>query len=276
MFGWGVADFIQGVAIRRIGTAMAMLIRNVMTLIITISLGIFLYSVDRLKFEPYDFLVMVSSSALYVSGYLYYMRGFEHGKSSVVAPIASAYAIVTVLLSIFFNNETLSVIQWFAVIAMITGVSFVSVNLRETKSFWRQPGIKEALMALSFFGFAFYVAGFAAQSMQGEVAFLVSGFSQSVMFLTLSFVIGAKLRSLAGQPLKLFGTFIIHAILVNGAWVAYLYGAALGNISIVASVSSVFSGITAILGIAVSLERLSPTQYLGITMILGGVAVVSF
>lgn len=275
MFGWGVADFIQSVAIRRIGTAMAMLIRNVMTLAITISLGIFLYSVDRLNAEASDILVMVLSSVLYVSGYLYYMRGFEHGKASVIAPIASAYAIVTVLLSIFFNDETLSVVQSLAVAAMIAGVSLVSVNMRETKSFWNQPGIKQALTALGFFGFAFYVAGFAAQSMQGEVAFLISGFSQSVMFLTLSFVIGAKLRSLVGQSLKLYGTFVIHAVLVNGAWVTYLYGASLGNISIVASVSSVFSGITAILGIVVSLERLNPTQYLGIMMILGGVAVVS-
>lgn len=275
MFGWGVADFIQGVAIRRIGTATAMMIRNVMTLGICLTLGAILYSNDQISVTISDVIIMILSSGLYVSGYLYYMRGFEFGKASVVAPIASAYAIITVLLSIVLNDEVLSTAQIAAVVIMIAGVSLVSINLRQTSGFWRQHGVKEAFLALGFFGFAFYIAGFAAQSMRGELAFLISGLSQSIIFLILSFIIGARIGLMKTFPIQLYGVFVIHAVLVNGAWVAYLFGANLGNISIVASVSSVFSGITALLGIVITHEKLVPNQYMGILMILCGVALVS-
>jgi uncharacterized membrane protein len=275
MFCWGTADFIQGLAIRDIGTAMAMMLRNVLTLIISLSLGAALFWQGALEASTTDIFIIVLSSFVYVFGYLYYMRGFEFGKAAVVAPIASAYAIVTVLLSILFNDESVSATQAFAITLMILGVVAVSSDWREFRSIGHQAGVREASTALLFFGVAFYLAGFASQSMAGQEAFFYSALSQSIVFLVCSILIGARLRNIGAYRSVLVGTFLIHAVLVNGAWVAYLVGTSTGNISIVAPISSVFSGVTAILAIVVTHERLAASQYLGILLIMGGVFTAS-
>lgn len=275
MFCWGAADFIQGLAIRKIGTAMAMLLRNILTLIISLTLGAVLFWQGALGASTLDIFIIVLSSIVYVLGYLSYMWGFEFGKAAVVAPIASAYATVTVLLSIFFNDESVSATQALAITLMILGVITVSSDWREFRSIGRQAGVREASIALLFFGVAFYLAGFASQSMAGQEAFFYSALSQSIAFLVCSMLIGARLRRIGAYRSVLVGTFLIHAVLVNGAWVAYLVGTSIGNISIIASLSSVFSGVTAILAIVVAHERLAASQYLGILLIMGGVFTAS-
>jgi uncharacterized membrane protein len=273
--GWGAADFIQGVAIRRIGTPLAMMLRNILTLAISVALGVVLISLDRLRAAPQDIAILTASSTLYVFGYLFYMRGFEFGKAAVVAPIASAYSIVTVSLSIILGGEVLQPLQAIAVLVMIGGVFLVSSDLSEMRTIGQQKGVREAFLTLGFLGAAFYLAGYAARSMPANESFFYSALSQSIIFLIMSIAIGARLKQLVVVPKYLFGTFGIHAILVNVAWLAYMFGTSVGNISIVAPISSMFAGLTAILAITITRERLEFSQLIGLGLVLTGVFTIS-
>ncbi|MFE8147204.1 DMT family transporter [Brenneria goodwinii] len=275
MTGWGIADFIQGVVIRRLGTAMTMMVRNLFTLALNLVLGLILITSGKLEAPIQAILLILGSSAFYVVGYLFYMRGFEVGKSSVVAPIASSYCVITVILSVLFNNETVAALQIAAIICMVSGVYLLSMETWSICIDPRQPGVKEALLALTFLGVAFYVAGFASKSMAGEVSFFYSSFSQAIIFLMLSFMLGARLNHLSNVSIHFWGTFGLHSLLVNGAWLAYLFGTNSGNISIVAPISSVFSGVTALLAIVITRERLIPIQYFGLVLITLGVFTIT-
>ena len=273
--GWGAADFIQGVAIRRIGTPLAMMLRNILTLTISIALGVVLYISDSLSAAPQEVTILAASSSLYVFGYVFYMRGFEFGKAAVVAPIASAYSIVTVSLSIVVGGEVLLPLQAIAIVIMIGGVFLVSSDLSEIRRIGQQEGVREAFLALGFLGAAFYLAGFAARSMPASESFFYSALSQSMMFLIVSIGIGANLKQIFALPKSLFATFGVHAVLVNVAWLAYMFGTSVGNISIVAPISSMFAGLTAILAITITRERLEFSQLIGLGLVLIGVFTIS-
>ncbi|PTW60205.1 putative membrane protein [Breoghania corrubedonensis] len=275
MAGWGCADFIQGVAIRNIGTAMVMMLRNIITLVISLSLGTYIYFQHGFQTSLPALAIISISSVIYVIGYLSYMRGFEHGKAAVVAPIASSFAIVTVLLSVVFNNETVSLLQVIAIAIMITGGLLISTDFRELKRGAPAAGVKEAFTALLFFGVAFYLAGFASQRMTAQEAFFFSALTQSIAFLICARMIGARLQQTVIYKTMFLKVFLIHALLVNGAWVGYLTGVQTGMISIVAPISSVFSGVTALLAIVIARERLYWTQNLGIVLIMAGVYTIS-
>jgi len=98
MFSWGIADFIQTLAIRRIGTPKTMVARNLLTLAISSSFGGCLWLRGDLQINPDAFAVVGLSSSAYVLGYFCYMRGLEIGSVSLVAPIASSFSVVTVML----------------------------------------------------------------------------------------------------------------------------------------------------------------------------------
>lgn len=69
--------------------------------------------------------------------------------------------------------------------------------------------------------------------------------------------------------------FLAHAALVNAGWFAYIQGGSTGEISVVAPIASVFSGVTVVLAAVFYRERISLTQISGILIVLLGVFLLS-
>ncbi|WVV47000.1 EamA family transporter [Pseudomonas sp. NA13] len=101
----GISDFIQSLMIRQLGTAKTMLVRNIFTFAVASLLGAYLIMSHQLRFDTSAVLIITCSSAAYVSGYYFYMRGCEVGNLSLVSPIASTYSLVTILFSIIFYKK---------------------------------------------------------------------------------------------------------------------------------------------------------------------------
>ena len=64
MFGWGAADFIQAQAIRDIGTAQTMMLRNLFTLALSKSLGLFLVIQGDMNAPPLQVTIILCSSVI--------------------------------------------------------------------------------------------------------------------------------------------------------------------------------------------------------------------
>ncbi|WP_372422442.1 EamA family transporter [Salinarimonas chemoclinalis] len=275
MFGWGIADFIQAHGIRSIGTPQAMMIRNLMTLILSLAVGAVLLATGDVFWPMGNVALIFLSSAVYVVGYTFYMRGIEFGRLSIVEPISSSYALITLFLMTTLADEIVTEVQVLGIFVTVFGIVFVAGDPRKIVSSGDRTSIVNGGIALALFGVAFAALGAGSRGLGGVDAFLLSAFSQSILFLTMSLMIGARFRQVRKAPSGMLRIFLYHSVILNIAWVGYIYGAAYGNISIVTAVSSAFGGVGALLGILLFRERLRLSQYFGIAMIVAGVVVVS-
>lgn len=274
MFCWGLADFIQSIPIRRIGTPRTMFIRNVLTVLLVFPITIFLYVDNQLAIHPLQLLIIILGSLLYVLGYYMFMRGFEVGNVSLVAPIAGSFSAMTVLLALVFLNESMSTFNLAAVFSMIAGVFLTSIDIRKIKNFRSQKGLKEALCAMTGFGLSFFVLGFISKQLDALNIFIFTTLSQALLFIVISVSKGGVVKK-KDISLKLFWIFIVHSLFVNLGWFAYIYGVGKALVSLVTPISSLFPGITVLLAILFYKEQLVPNQKVGIVGILVGVLLIN-
>lgn len=274
MICWGIADFIQSIVIRQIGTPKAMVVRNILTLCIGLCLVAYLLTTHTLKFNPYAFGIIFASSSIYVYGYFMYMRGLELGMVSLVAPIASSFSVMTVFLSVVILGEKLSTEDLVCIGIIVFGIFLLSTNLRKLGGLHNRAGLKEALLTMVFFGLAFFILSLIPKDINAINIFFYSAISQSVLFLALGLKMGGKV-TVKNLPGNSIGIFLCHSILVNAGWFVYIVGSSQGRVSIIAPVSSVFSGVTVLLALVFYRERLVSTQFVGILSILSGIFILS-
>ncbi|WP_420234408.1 DMT family transporter [Pseudomonas sp. ABY48] len=274
MLCWGVSDFIQSLMIRQLGTAKTMLVRNIFTLAVASLLGAYLIISHQLRFDTNAVLIITCSSAAYVSGYYFYMRGCEVGNLSLVSPIASTYSLVTILFSIIFLHERLAPAAWIAVSIIFIGIVMTSGNIFRSLRGGSQ-GFLQAILAMAGFGVAFFILGFSAKTLDVTNAFFYSALTQAVLFTSLALIRNGKLEK--GDVTQRRGwIFFAHSLLVNAGWVFYIFASKVGDLSLVTPISSVYSGVTVLLAIAIYREITTVVQKVGIGTVLVGVFLLSY
>lgn len=274
MLCWGIADFIQSYPIRRLGTPKTMVIRNVLTFNIGVGIAAVLWANGQLQFDLLSAIVVASSSIMYVLGYFAYMRGFEVGQISLVAPIASSFSVVTVFLTFATGKEPLNISQAASIAIIIIGILLTTIKFRKLQGFWKERGIREALVTFFAFGVAFFLLGFAPGSLQPVEVFTYSAITQAFLFLCLGFRLGGK-PDRTDLDRRTISIFLVHTILLNLAWFAYILGGSTGMVSVVTPIASVFSGVTVILATIFLKERIGRGQAIGIATTLAGVFLLS-
>ncbi len=275
MLCWGVSDFIQSMMIRQLGTPKTMLVRNVFTLGVAGSLGVYLAVTQRLGFDYGAVSIIACSSAAYVLGYYFYMRGCEVGSLSLVSPIASTYGLITVGLSVWLLQERLDIHAWIGVSIIFIGIVMTAGNVFRSTRRGASQGLVQALLAMSGFGTAFFVLGFSAKALDITSTFFYSALTQAVFFLALAWARQGRVER-GDMTRQRWLAFLGHSILVNAGWVFYIFASKVGDLSLVTPVSSVYAGVTVLLAIVFYKERLATGQKLGIVGILAGVFLLGF
>jgi transporter family protein len=155
MAGWGIADFIVARAVRKASTFTIFIWSQ--------AIGLSLYVPMLFVFKVIQAPSLVAMGTILVAGffaigaYLSYYKGLQVGKVSLIAPISACWAIVTVVLSSFFLNESLSSFQILAVSLAIFGAIMVSFRWKDMRKLnFRNGavGIKYAFVAMM--GWALY------------------------------------------------------------------------------------------------------------------------
>jgi drug/metabolite transporter (DMT)-like permease len=274
MVCWGTSDFILSIPIRKIGTLKSILFRNFTTILFITPLAIFHFNTGQMSISLFNFSIIFTSSLIFILAYYFLMRGFEIGKVSLVSPIAGAYSIITVFLALAFLGESLSGIKLMAIFLMLLGVFFTSSNITEIKNIRSQKGLKEALLAMLGFGISFFVLGIISKQMDSLSIFIYASLSQAILFIALSLLKRGRIEK-EDFNFKIIMIFIIHTIIVNTGWFAYVYGVGKDAVSIVTPLSSLLPGVTVILALIFYKEKLVANQKLGIVGILIGVFLIS-
>jgi drug/metabolite transporter (DMT)-like permease len=286
---WGSSDFLARFATRRIGslrTTLYMQFTGLILLTIFIPyVGGWGHLLDGSGWHPWAWGALagvfngVASLALY--------RSFEFGKLAVVAPLSASYPALTVVLSLF-SGEHLTTLRAAGVALVLAGVILVargesgperSASTPSGAAAARRAGIFSggigwAILSSFGFGILFWLLG-------TRVVPAV-GFAATVWMIRLtSSLLTAAVILFLRQPIALprdapvAGLLFGVGVLDTGAFILNNRGMQLDQVSVVSVLASLYGAVTVLLASIVLREHLARWQWLGITAIFAGIALIS-
>lgn len=269
MICFGLANLCSQPAARAVGPMRALLWRN-LTMVCVISAALpFLADASRLTGRA-----VVHAIATALVGYLpiyFFYRGIEVGKLGVVAPIANAYVLVTVLIGVLVLHEPFTLGATLAVLCTVVGLVVMTINPRDWRSselFTLRSGAPYALVTMVGWGIFFPLAQSPGQQLGG----VTNSFVVESTFALIALVHIQLRRQTMARPRgpawwRVLGSGIFSAI----ASISVLTGLELGRVTVVAPFAAA-SPLVAISGAALFFgERLRSSQYLGAAITIVGI-----
>jgi drug/metabolite transporter (DMT)-like permease len=303
---WGLADYFAALASRGIGALRVVLGFHLFALI---PLTVLVLATGALtKVTSHELMFYLAIGVVGWISYLAFYGALAIGPISVLSPIVSGYAAVTVLLAVLFADNVLTGLQVVAVALTIAGAMLASADLRaigQTR-FQRRSvlGFLLALCAMALLGgFVFGVSYYRPQLGWLAPIFLARAFA--TVFLLGHVLAGGRARRPAEEqampeidavtagagPLAagavsvpegartlgwgtLLGLLALLALLDTGGYVSFNLGVGHSSAAIVAAASAPYAVVPIIMGVTLFKERPTPLQWAGVACVIIGVIVL--
>ncbi|HLY50046.1 MAG TPA: DMT family transporter [Solirubrobacteraceae bacterium] len=267
---WGLADYFAALASRSVGPLRVVLGFHLFALV---PLGILVLATGGLDHVKPDQLPVFA--LLGIVGWLSYLTFYgalEIGPISVLSPIVSGYAAVTVVLAVLIRSEQLSAGESVAVGITIGGAMVASADVRAIAH--------THLERRSALGF---VLALAAMALLGAFVFGVSYYHRSIGWLGPIFLarvasavfiaLNVLLRSDPRRerlPRRLLPVLAGLALLDTGGYVFFNLGTSHASTAVVATASAPYALVPVLMGVSLLRERPTPSQWLGVALVLAG------
>jgi len=279
---WGCADFLARYSAKSIGAYRTLfymqaagLLSASAYLVATGGSGAELVSAVRQHLWLALFLGAASGGSM-----LAFYGALEKGSLSIVAPIASSYPALTVLLA-YASGERLTRSRLLGVVLTIAGVVFVSIaeapagpaSEPGTRRRGLDPGAWLALACAGGFGVVYWALGFHAIPAWGGI---VTVWIQRLFTLVWLAVIAAPLRrSIAAPSLGGLGLVFAVGFLDALGFLLSNWGFEHEQVGVITVLGSLFGAVTLLLALVVLGERLSKRQWMGVGMIFAGILLIN-
>jgi len=263
---WGIADFMGGLASRRMPVLTVLAVSQVVGLMLLV-----VVVAARAEGPPEAHHLLVASLSAFagVGALAAFYRGLAVGTMAVVAPISATAAVVPVVAGVA-TGERPDALQAIGIVLAVTGVVLAS---REQAEDGAKRGVATgaglALVAALGFGLFFVLIDSASE---GDVfwALLVNRITGVTMLLTLAAVLrpSSGLRGSDARLLIGVGAFDVAA---NAS---FAVASTEGLVSVVGVCSSLYPVVTVLLARAVLSERVRSLQLAGVALALAGVVAI--
>ncbi len=266
---WGFADYSAALASRKVGALRVVLAFHLAAMVLLTALVLATGALGSVKLDQLPVFVLLG--AVGWLSYLAFYGALAIGPISVVSPIVSGYAAVTVVLAVLIEGETLSPGQVAAVVVTVAGAMVASANVREiarTRLEHRSAlGLLLALAAMILLGgFVFGVSYYKTDGWLAPI-FLARGFATLFLLAHVAAVGGLRSRLL---PAELVPVTIALALLDTGGYVFFNLGTRHAATSVVATAAAPYAVVPVLMGVSLLHERPSPAQWAGVALVLGG------
>lgn len=222
-------------------------------------------------------IVLVAAVVLGIIGYLPVLAFTQAVKESpigIIAPIAGAAPLVTIVLSVLFLNVTLHLGQWLAVIMVVIASIAISVDPMN----WRQSSLFKVSSGIPF--------AVAAALGWGMFFFLLAFLTKSVSPLLVAFLTEAGVMIAAGLHIKLSAqkvtvkramqsSVIFNGILLCVGTVAFTLGVKYYNVGIVAALSGSTALVSSLVGVYMFREHLKLKERIAAGVMIASVAALT-
>lgn len=269
---WGLADYTAAVASRMTGAFRVVFGFHVFA---CAALAVLVVSTGALDgFDPADLWKFAWVGGLGALSYVTFYKALEIGPISILSPIVSAYAAVSLVLAVIVLGESLTAGQLAAVAVVMVGVLLASADLRQVHAVERRQALGLVLALVTVVAIGAFVFGNAYYAL--DYGWLVPIFL-SRGFATV-FLLGLSLRSggwrLPERSPKLLARIAMLAAVDTGGYVTFNLGAERADTSIVSAASAPYAVIPIVAGVLLFHERPAPIQWLGIGSVIGGVVLL--
>ena len=270
---WGLADYFAAVASRRTGAFRVVLGFHLvaMTLLglLVVATGEGLRDVSTSDLAWFALVGLLGGFS-----YLAFYRALAIGPISIVSPIVSAYASVTVVCAVLIGGERLGGGETAAIVVVLLGVLLASSDLAQVGALERIAlvGILLALATAVLIGvFVYGVAYFSADYGWLVPIFLARGFS--TLFLVAVSLRGGEWRFPDRSP-RLVTMIVLIAVVDTLGYVAFNFGVRHADTSVVAAAAAPYSVVPIVAGVVLLHERPRATQWTGVALVIAGLVIL--
>ena len=270
---WGIADYFAALASRRLGPLRVVLGFHLVAMVPLGVLVIATNALGPLSWSQIPFFVLLG--AVGWLSYLAFYGALAIGPISVLSPIVSGYAAVTVLLAVVVSGEHLDLAATIAVVVTIAGVMVCCTDLRQIRGVALERraalGFVLAIVAMALLGgFVFGVAD--RHRTLGWLApiFLARGFA------TLFLLGHGALRGLRWPDgsLGLLGIVVLLGAVDTGGYVCFNLGVEHAATAIVATASAPYALVPIAAGVLLLGERPTVMQRAGVLLVISGLVLL--
>ncbi|NJL33502.1 MAG: DMT family transporter [Chloroflexaceae bacterium] len=266
--GWGSSDFFVTRAIRTLGVLQLLLYLEILGVVSIVAILAVQPAIPNNSLDAWALAIVLT--LLQTAGVLTLYQAYKVGTLSIAAPVASGYAVVTLVLAIGVTGEQPSALALGGAIATVLGVMLVSVVRGETGS-TSLAGIPAALAAALFFGVYAWSVEFIIPSLGVFWPVLINRLVDVVLIGGLLLVRRAQFI----QPSRaMWGSIALASLLSLVALVSFNIGVSTADTAIVTPLSSLASAVTVLMAWAILRDRLSALQWSGVAIIIMGVVLV--
>lgn len=271
--GWGVGDIFGTAATRKIGpysTTIWFIIFQ--GLIFLVFAPFFLSDLSRIT-TPVLILTFVLGFVAAAASATFY-EAMKEGSASLSGTIVSSFAALTVLLSLIFLGEKITILQSLAIIITYFGVIFSALdpNLLQNKHILTSRPILFALTSMVCWGVYWTFIKIPVDQVGWYWPIVLSQFMYFSVYLYM------KVRRI--KLIKPTGSGILSLLLLNSLLLgigsfSYNLGIERGLVAVVAPIAGAYSALFAILAYYIFRDPLSRKEVIGIIITLFGVILLS-
>jgi drug/metabolite transporter (DMT)-like permease len=264
--GWGVGDFLGGIASRRLAVLTVLVISQTVGLVavylwVALTGDAFPGLGELLPAAAGGVAALVGLAALY--------RGFALGAMGIVAPISAASPIVPLAVDAA-QGKVPSGVQWLGVALVLTGIVVLS---RESSEDGRgRVAAGAGLAVVAALGFGLFFVGIDAGSDESAAWAVAAARTASVPVAVLAALLTAVPLT---APRRLLPLVAAVGVFDTGANVFVAAATTRGAVGVVAVLSSLYPVTTIVLARLVLKERLGAAKRVGGSVALAGAALVA-
>ncbi|HSE82110.1 MAG TPA: DMT family transporter [Gaiellaceae bacterium] len=270
---WGLADYFAAITSRRTGPFRVVLGFHLVAMVLLGGLLV-ITEAGLSDVSTGDLAWLAFVGLLGGLSYLAFYQALAIGPISIVSPIVSAYAAVTVVCAVLIGGERLAAGETAAIVVVIIGVLLASSDLAQMGKLKRIAllGILLALITAVVIGaFVYGVAHFSADYGWLVPIFLARGFS-TLFLLAISLRMG-DWRFPDRSP-RLLGMITLIAVVDTLGYVAFNFGVRHADTTVVATAAAPYAVVPIVAGVLILHERPRTTQWAGIAFVIAGLVLL--
>ncbi len=264
---FGAGDFFGGLSAKKTSALNVVAFSHVIGLCGALLLAPWLAD----SFTARDFGLGAVAGGLGGFGVILLYRGLARGPMAVVAPLTAITSAAVPALWGVAAGDTLSTLAWVGVGAALVAIALSSIPNESDGAPVTPRVVFESLAAGAAFGTMFIL--FDATS-DGTAPWPVVGARTLTVGFLLSFIFLARRDGLATVR-PAIGTIALAGLCDTGSNILFLFAAEVGDLSIVAVLSSLYPAATVLLARFVLDERMSRLQLLGLVTALVAAALIA-
>ena len=127
MLGWGISLFLLVFATKDLGWFTPALVFRFFVLTILLAYIIYTGKLGSIKSKDFPLLLLILIGFFDIMGFFSYSLGVSGSQASVVAPIGSAFTLVTVILAKVFLKEKWDLTKIVGIFLIVSGLVLISV-----------------------------------------------------------------------------------------------------------------------------------------------------